>query len=305
MLELRYLKHVIALSQFKNFRKAAEAVNISQPALTKSIQKVETILGVKLFERNSDQIKITKYGNFVLNNAHSIVNNVDKISGGIANLKTGAEGMFRIGMHSYYFSFLAEAVQEMLKTQSNLSFDFIMLGHREAVSAVLEKNIDFYVGMISNDYALQHTELRFKPFPISEMVYVVNAKHPLSHKKRVLDKDVLQYDWVALDNRSTIVYKRWLMEALSLKSYDEIEKRIKVFVPNYTIIKNLLIQFNYIAIIPKVLVEEEIRSNLLAVIKPEWKIPHIRVHGYMMHLETYSVPPYMDKFMAGLSKKKG
>jgi len=51
MLEIRYLRHLLALAKYGNFHKAAEAVNISQPALTKSIRKTETLLGKQLLYR--------------------------------------------------------------------------------------------------------------------------------------------------------------------------------------------------------------------------------------------------------------
>ncbi len=257
---------------------------------------------MNIFDRKSQQIKPTKYGNFVVNNAQSIISDVDKIRSGIDILKTGMEGTIRIGMHPFYLAFVDNALKSMIKSQSNLAFEFIMYGHREAVINVLGKDIDFYLGMISNEYALQHTELRFKPFPISKMIYVVNANHPLTKKNRVLGADTLQYDWIALDNRSTVIYKKWLMEALSLQSYSDIEKSIKVFVPDYSVIKKLLVLSNYIALMPKALIQSELKSNILKEIKPEWKIPHIKIQGFIMHLETFSFPPYLDRFMTGLTK---
>ena len=148
MLEVRYLKHIVAVAQFKNFHRAAESVHISQPALTKSIQKAETLLGVRLFERNSERVSPTKYGNFVVNNAHSIIGSIDKIPDGIATLKTGKEGIMRIGAHPFYTSFLVDAIGEFLAPQSKFTFDIKVYGHLEAVKGVLEGEIDFYIGVI-------------------------------------------------------------------------------------------------------------------------------------------------------------
>ena len=295
------MKHIVAGAQIKNFHKAAESVHISQPALTKSIQKAEALLGVKLFERNSELVKPTKYGNFVVNNAHSIIGSIDKIPGGIATLKTGKEDIIKIGIHPVYSSFLVDAIGSVFGTENKFTFDFKVFGHLEAVKSVLEREIDLYIGVISNIYAQQYPELRFEAFPISELVYVVNANHPLAEKVNVADVEILNYDWIGLDNRSTIVYKKWLMEALSLK-YDELEKQIRVFVPDYTVLKKLLLQSDYITIMPKILIKKELSSGELAEIKPKWKIPHIEVEGFLMYLDSYSIPPHLEKFVEGIKK---
>ena len=70
MLEIRYLRHILALGKYY-FHKAAEAVNISQPALTKSIRKSETLLGEQLFERDANRIKPTRFGEYVIRNAEN------------------------------------------------------------------------------------------------------------------------------------------------------------------------------------------------------------------------------------------
>lgn len=121
-------------------------------------------------------------------------------------------------------------------------------------------------------------------------------------KKRVFGEDLLLYDWLAPDNRSTLVYKKWIMEALSLESYEEIEKRIRVFVPDYALIKKLLLQSDYIAVMPKVLINAELKNGKLAEIKPQWQIPHIEIEGFLMYLNTYSFPSYLDKFIKGIKE---
>ncbi|MGM8214836.1 LysR family transcriptional regulator [Bacillaceae bacterium W0354] len=60
------MKTFITVSELKNFRKAAEALYVSQPTVTVHIQALEKELGVTLFERNQRHVKLTEEGRLYL-----------------------------------------------------------------------------------------------------------------------------------------------------------------------------------------------------------------------------------------------
>ena len=52
MIESRHLVHILALAEYQHYGRAAAAVHLTQPALTRSIQAAERSLGVRLFDRS-------------------------------------------------------------------------------------------------------------------------------------------------------------------------------------------------------------------------------------------------------------
>ncbi|MEE3156071.1 MAG: LysR family transcriptional regulator, partial [Pseudomonadota bacterium] len=68
-ISIRQLRFFVALSQTGNFSRAAEAMAVSQPALSASIRQVETILGVRLFERTTHRVNLTEAGEALLPHA--------------------------------------------------------------------------------------------------------------------------------------------------------------------------------------------------------------------------------------------
>ena len=72
MITLTNLSHALALRKYKNFRRAAAAENLSQPAFSRSIQKLEERLSVKLFERHYGSVTATLYGESLLHRAENI-----------------------------------------------------------------------------------------------------------------------------------------------------------------------------------------------------------------------------------------
>lgn len=72
-MDIRRLNHIVALADKRNFARAAELSNLSQPALTRSIQAAEAEFGLRLFDRGSAEVTPTPAGAFVLERARRLV----------------------------------------------------------------------------------------------------------------------------------------------------------------------------------------------------------------------------------------
>jgi len=87
MITLNQISHARALKTHGNFRRAAAALNMSQPALSRSIKKLEKSLGVKLFDRQPGGIMPTAYGEVLLNRAETILNETEAMQRDITILQ--------------------------------------------------------------------------------------------------------------------------------------------------------------------------------------------------------------------------
>ena len=68
-MELRRLRHFLAVAEHGNFGRAAAAAHITQPALSRSIQALETEVGAVLFDRRTERVELTDMGRLVLRHA--------------------------------------------------------------------------------------------------------------------------------------------------------------------------------------------------------------------------------------------
>ena len=68
-MHLNHLRHLVALAEHQSFRKAAEALFLTQPALSRSIQSLEQEMNVALFDRSGHRSLITPFGKALLGNA--------------------------------------------------------------------------------------------------------------------------------------------------------------------------------------------------------------------------------------------
>ena len=80
-----------------NFTKAANELNITQPAVTKHIKEIELNLNIKLFERNGTKIKLTKAGEILLKYTEEIFSVYQKMEFEIGQLQEKQKGTLRLG----------------------------------------------------------------------------------------------------------------------------------------------------------------------------------------------------------------
>jgi DNA-binding transcriptional LysR family regulator len=97
MIELRTIKYALAVAKYHGFRKAAEALFVTQPTLTRNIQNLEEALGIKIFDRGKRQVEPTPLGRIFLARAEEILQGVSDLKREI-DLAQGLEiGQLEVG----------------------------------------------------------------------------------------------------------------------------------------------------------------------------------------------------------------
>lgn len=79
-MNLQQLKYIMAIDRFRNFAKAADACNISQPTLSAMLMKLEEELDVRIFERSNKMVTLTAVGEKILRQAQTVVMETDRIT---------------------------------------------------------------------------------------------------------------------------------------------------------------------------------------------------------------------------------
>src|SRR5262245_34799299 len=94
---LRDLQYLVAVADHEHFGKAAAACNVSQPALSAQIRKIEDVLGVQLFERTNRRVTITPSGKAVSDQARVVLEEAAKIGGITRSAQEPLTGTLRLG----------------------------------------------------------------------------------------------------------------------------------------------------------------------------------------------------------------
>ncbi len=97
-MNLQQLRYVIAVNRFRNFAKAAESCNISQPTLSAMLQKLEEELDVRIFERSNRSVIPTTAGEKIIRQAESVLIEVTRIGEIISEEKGQIGGKFALSV---------------------------------------------------------------------------------------------------------------------------------------------------------------------------------------------------------------
>lgn len=108
-MDLRRIRHFNVLAETLNFSRAAERLHIAQPALSVSIQKLETELGTKLFERTPTGVVLTASGQAALLEARRLLYHGEQLLRTARDAAAGTGGRLRIG-------FVGSAIYRLVPT---------------------------------------------------------------------------------------------------------------------------------------------------------------------------------------------
>lgn len=132
-MELRQLRYFVALAETRNFHRAAERLNMSQPPLTVAIRKLETELGAALFVREARGVSLTPAGNAALSLARQTLAQADRFREAVREGATGERGRLRVGfVGSATFELLPRIIPEFRRR-----YPLVELVLQEAASATI------------------------------------------------------------------------------------------------------------------------------------------------------------------------
>jgi DNA-binding transcriptional LysR family regulator len=185
------LRHLIALAQSGSFTRSAEALFLTQPALSRSIRALEEELGQPLFDRVGRRSLLTPFGAESLQRARQLVFDAEELAGSGRQMREGRSGTVRIGLGSGPGAML---MTPLLKTMAKLHPAIhveVARGHTDVLARGLrEREIDALV--VDARSLSPAADLRVANLVEMRGAFMVRANHPLTRWKGALRFDALR-----------------------------------------------------------------------------------------------------------------
>jgi DNA-binding transcriptional LysR family regulator len=196
MIQTQKLAHVVALAEHRNFREAAEALHLTQPALSRSIQSLETALGGRLFDRGHGSVEPTGLGTLVVERARGILSAVADLEHEIELAKGLRAGTLEVSLAPYPSALSGQrAVARLLAAHPEIQFRVRVAGFHGVAEDVAEGRCDLGVADLE---AAEARGLDTEIIVRRPLCFFARPGHPLLGKTQCGLDDMLGYPWAAI-----------------------------------------------------------------------------------------------------------
>ncbi|TDM09430.1 MAG: LysR family transcriptional regulator [Ideonella sp. MAG2] len=188
-----------AVAELANFRRAAEAVHISQPAFSRRIDKLEAALGVKLLERTTRRVSLTAVGRDFARKVQTLLDELDSTLLGIQGLATSRLGEVSIAcVPSTVYYYVSQVIGRYRESYPRIRLKIIDAGASAVLDAVARGEADFGLNFIGS----QEPDIEFEPLLEERFVAACRRDHPLAKRRSVTWSDLAAFDFIALGKTS-------------------------------------------------------------------------------------------------------
>ncbi|MGF6535605.1 MULTISPECIES: LysR family transcriptional regulator [Paraburkholderia] len=188
--DLSDLRAFVASADFGSFRAAADSLNISPSALSRRVEKLESALGVRLFERTTRKMELTVAGRSFVEKARNVLAELESSLFGMEDLGRRLTGLVTIAcVPSAVSFFLPNALKAYHQTYPGIRVRLIDETSSVVFLAVARGEADFGLTYIGT----QEPDIEFTPILQDPFVLACQRDHPLAGKRSVSWAEIAQY----------------------------------------------------------------------------------------------------------------
>lgn len=204
------LRSLCAAAELGSLGRAAIRLNISQPALSKRLHHLETLVGVELFERSPHGVKLTPAGRRLYEQARKLLEQADAIDEVISVVQRAGGPVRLAASHSAAEAFVGEVLGQLGNERGQLSVELVTANSSIVRDLVADGRADIGVAA-SRPHHTPYPGVRELPVAADEVVCAVPREHPWCMRERISLAEFLRTPMVVRDAGSN---SRWTVDAV-------------------------------------------------------------------------------------------
>jgi len=200
-LNLRHLEAFVAIAKAGNFTRAARVLHVSQPALTVQIRELEQTLGVRLLDRNTRTVKLTRMGEQLSPVVERILREVEGVVHHAHDMAAGIRGSVSVAaIPSVCAMILPKIIAAFQRENTGISVSLRDVTSQKVLAMVKNEEVDFGIGSFADgDAAIETT-----PLFTDHMRVVVTRESPLARQRTVRLKDLVNVPLILMDPQTSV-----------------------------------------------------------------------------------------------------
>lgn len=266
MIDLRHLRHLIGVAEHGSFSRAAEALHLTQPALSRSIQALEASVGAPVFERIRGAIEPTELGRLLLRHARLLDAGAHDLDRDIALTKGLEIGELRIGVGPFGGSALiGPVVGRLSRLHPRLKVKLVLAPWQELPERVRARDVDLLVAELSEVTRLEDFETR--ALALHPVQPVCRRGHPLIGVRPLTLSQLIEHPLAGPALPEAVA--RTLLEAVPAHRRAGVAHAglLTLECDSSTILKTIVAESDAVSMMPRFMVEADLAAGALAVLE--------------------------------------
>ncbi len=256
--QLRILK---AISAEGSFKRAADSLYVSQPAVSLQVQNLEKQLSVPLFDRGGRRAKLTEAGHLLLNYGEKIISLCQETCRALEDLQNLQGGTLIIGASQTTGTYLLPRMIGLFRQKyPDVSVQLQVHSTRRTSWGVANGQVDLAIIGGEVPAELQDT-LKIIPYAEDELALILPAFHPLAQVETIQKEDLYKLKFITLDSQSTI--RKVIDKVLVRHEIDPKRLKIEMELNSIEAIKNAVQSGLGAAFVSTTAIEKELQMEVL------------------------------------------
>lgn len=256
--QLRILKAIAAEGSFK---RAADSLYVSQPAVSLQVQNLERQLDVPLFDRGGRRAQLTEAGHLLLNYGDRILSLCQETCRAIEDLQNLQGGTLIVGASQTTGTYLLPRLIGLFRQRyPDVAVQLHVHSTRRTCWSVVNGQID--LALIGGEVPAEVQEsLEVIPYAEDELALILPTFHPLAQSNTVQKEDLYKLQFIALDSQSTT--RKVIDQVLSRSEIDTRRLRVEMELNSIEAIKNAVQSGLGAAFVSVAAIEKELQLGVL------------------------------------------
>ena len=256
--QLRILKAIAAEGSFK---RAADSLYVSQPAVSLQVQNLERQLDVPLFDRGGRRAQLTEAGHLLLSYGERIISLCEETCRAIEDLQNLQGGTLIVGASQTTGTYLLPRMIGMFRQKyPDVSVQLHVHSTRRTAWSVANGQVD--LAIIGGEIPSELVEaLEIQPYLEDELALILPVFHPFAKLDIIQKDDLYKLQFIALDSQSTI--RKVIDQVLSRSGIDTRRLKIEMELNSIEAIKNAVQSGLGAAFVSISAIEKELQMGVL------------------------------------------
>lgn len=241
MIDFELYRIFVAVADEQNITKASEKLNISQPSITKQIKNLENQLSLKLFERKSKGVSLTKEGNELYEKVKNSIYELNRIDSQISK-----EKFINIGTHNHMWSCIfGDIINEYYLKYPNVNLNLICEETEQMLNKLKNKELDIVLAKNYNcniPYGIKYIKLGYL-----HDIFITNKESKFAIQKLTIEN---------IENQTIYVPRTYAQSVARLKELTQ-GKKLNLKNSSYKTILNLSSSSNSLGLITREYIDKK------------------------------------------------